>query len=149
MTFATATQISAAKTAELVAFYNAHFSDKQIKKFADRATAEKRCLALLPKKAPKTAMAALAETVTKAAPKAAPKAAAAPSEAATRPYRIVDLSIVKRGAIHAVCAALAGRTFTREEFEAEVAKHAAVRARSHFYWAKAHGVLAAAVGESF
>lgn len=37
-------QVAAAKTAELVAFYNAH-AVKQITKFADRATAEKRVLA--------------------------------------------------------------------------------------------------------
>ena len=56
-------------------------------------------------------------------------------------YRIVDLSLVKRGAIFEVCSALAGKEFTREEFEA--ACPGDVRARAHFYWAKAHGVLAA------
>lgn len=35
-----------AKTAELVAFYNA-YADKPVKKFADRATAEKRVAGLL------------------------------------------------------------------------------------------------------
>lgn len=39
--------IQAAKTAELVAFYNEHNADKPVKKFADRATAEKRCIDLL------------------------------------------------------------------------------------------------------
>lgn len=39
--------IQAAKTAELVAFYNAHNEEKPVKKFADRATAEKRCIDLL------------------------------------------------------------------------------------------------------
>lgn len=37
--------IKEAKTAELVAFYNEH-TDKKIKKFVDRATAEKRCTEL-------------------------------------------------------------------------------------------------------
>ena len=38
--------VKTAATSELVAFYNAH-SDKPVKKFADRATAEKRVAALL------------------------------------------------------------------------------------------------------
>lgn len=44
--FNTVEEIKAAKTAELVAFWNAK-SDKPVKKFADRATAEKRCISLL------------------------------------------------------------------------------------------------------
>ncbi len=39
--------IREAKTSELVTFYNAHNADKTITKFSDRATAEKRCIALL------------------------------------------------------------------------------------------------------
>ena len=40
--------VTTASTAELVAFYNASVAaDKQIKKFADRKTAECRCLALM------------------------------------------------------------------------------------------------------
>ena len=39
--------IQAAKTADLVAFYNSHNDEKPVKKFADRATAEKRCIDLL------------------------------------------------------------------------------------------------------
>lgn len=39
-------EVNTASTAELVAFYNKH-SEKPIKKFADRATAEKRCQAIL------------------------------------------------------------------------------------------------------
>lgn len=39
-------QVANAKTAELVAFYNAH-AVKQVSKFADRKTAEKRVLALI------------------------------------------------------------------------------------------------------
>jgi hypothetical protein len=38
--------ITTAKTAELVAFFNAH-AEKPVKKFADRATAEKRVAALI------------------------------------------------------------------------------------------------------
>lgn len=44
--FNTIEEIKAAKTADLVAFWNAK-SDKPVKKFADRATAEKRCISLL------------------------------------------------------------------------------------------------------
>jgi hypothetical protein len=40
-------EIQAAKTSELVAFYNKYNEEKPVKKFADRATAEKRCIALL------------------------------------------------------------------------------------------------------
>lgn len=36
------------KTAELVNYYNAHSGKAPVKKFADRATAEKRVAALLP-----------------------------------------------------------------------------------------------------
>lgn len=41
-----ANQVSSAKTSELVAFYN-HHSDKPVSKFQDRATAERRVLALI------------------------------------------------------------------------------------------------------
>lgn len=44
--FKTAEEIRNAKTADLIAFYNAK-AEKPVKKFADRATAEKRCVALL------------------------------------------------------------------------------------------------------
>ena len=43
----TVAQVQAAKTAELVAFYNRHNPEKPIKKFSDRATAEKRCIDLV------------------------------------------------------------------------------------------------------
>lgn len=43
--------IKTAKTAELVAFYNEH-ADKPVKKFVDRATAEKRVAALIATLAP-------------------------------------------------------------------------------------------------
>lgn len=43
---ATKINVATAKTSELVAFYNAN-TDKPVKKFADRATAEKRVAALL------------------------------------------------------------------------------------------------------
>lgn len=139
--------VATATTAELVAFYNAHSGKPAIKKFENRAKAEARCAALLAtpkpapaKKAPKSALSALAETVTRPTKKDEP-APAARGEAATRLYRIVNLSLVKRGAIFDVCNALAGKEFTREEFEA--ACPGGVRARAHFYWAKAHGVLAA------
>jgi hypothetical protein len=49
-----ANQITAATTAELVAFYNTH-ADKPVKKFADRATAEKRVAALIASLAPSPA----------------------------------------------------------------------------------------------
>jgi len=39
-------EIKAAKTADLVAFWNAK-AEKPVKKFADRGTAEKRCISLL------------------------------------------------------------------------------------------------------
>jgi len=42
-----AQQISSAKTAELVAFYNDHSGKAPINKFADRKTAERRVLALI------------------------------------------------------------------------------------------------------
>lgn len=45
--FTTVAQIEAAETKELIAFYNAHNASKQIKKFADRQTAVKRCIAVL------------------------------------------------------------------------------------------------------
>lgn len=41
-----ANQVPSAKTSELVAFYN-HHSDKPVSKFQDRATAERRVLALI------------------------------------------------------------------------------------------------------
>ena len=67
--FKTIEQIKAAKSAELVVFYNSHNADKPVKKFADRATAEKRCAALLPAKAAPDVAAVVAKskkTLTKA-----------------------------------------------------------------------------------
>jgi hypothetical protein len=40
-------EIRNAKTAELVAYWNEHHASKPIKKFLDRATAERRCIELL------------------------------------------------------------------------------------------------------
>jgi hypothetical protein len=40
--------VKTAKTSELVAYYNAHSSNKPIKKFVDRKTAEQRVAALVP-----------------------------------------------------------------------------------------------------
>ena len=53
--------VKTAATSELVAFYNAHSGKPAIKKFADRATAEKRVAALLETLAP--VKASLAERV--------------------------------------------------------------------------------------
>jgi cell wall-associated NlpC family hydrolase len=67
-TLMTAEQIAAAKTSELVAFYNANVpAEKVIKKFADRATAESRVSELV-------AELSKAEKETKAASKKAEKA---------------------------------------------------------------------------
>lgn len=44
--FKTVEEVKAAKTGDLVAFWNEK-ADKPVKKFADRATAEKRCISLL------------------------------------------------------------------------------------------------------
>jgi len=63
--------VKAAKTADLVAFYNSQNPTKPVKKFVNRATAEARCIALLP--APGAG-----------ATKAAEKAAKRSSEATTR-----------------------------------------------------------------
>lgn len=46
-TFTTIEQIEAAETKDLIAFYNSVNPSKPVKKFADRATALKRCSALL------------------------------------------------------------------------------------------------------
>lgn len=43
----TPAKIKAAKTSELIAFYNEHNPDAQIKKFSTRSMAEQRCIALL------------------------------------------------------------------------------------------------------
>lgn len=45
--FKTIEEIQAAKTSDLVLFWNANHVDAPIKKFADRKTAEKRCIALM------------------------------------------------------------------------------------------------------
>lgn len=45
--FTTVSEIENAETKDLIAFYNAHNASKQIKKFADRQTAVKRCIAVL------------------------------------------------------------------------------------------------------
>lgn len=45
--FTTVAQIEAAETKDLIAFYNAQNPEKPVKKFADRQTALKRCIALL------------------------------------------------------------------------------------------------------
>lgn len=45
--FTTVAQIESAETKDLIAFYNSVVLDKPVKKFADRQTALKRCIALL------------------------------------------------------------------------------------------------------
>lgn len=45
--FSTIEQVQAAKTADLVSFYNEYNPDKTVKKFSDRATAEKRVWAIV------------------------------------------------------------------------------------------------------
>lgn len=66
----TVAQVQAAKTAELVAFYNSHNAEKPVKKFADRATAEKRVIDLIDSLAAK---APVVETAKAAPAEAAPK----------------------------------------------------------------------------
>lgn len=70
------TQISAAKTTELVAFYNLHAAShglKPVAKFADRKTAERRVAELAAKvEAAQAAAAAAAKPASKAAAKKAP-----------------------------------------------------------------------------
>lgn len=61
--------ITTAKTAELVAFFNAH-AEKPVKKFADRATAEKRVAALLA--TIQTTASEIAESEPKEVPQAKP-----------------------------------------------------------------------------
>jgi hypothetical protein len=67
----TVAQIQTAKTAELVAFYNLHNADKPVKKFSDRATAEKRCIDLIDSLSSKPQIELIAEA--DAAPEATPE----------------------------------------------------------------------------
>ena len=46
-TYTNAKQIEQAETKDLITFYNKHNAEKPVKKFADRATAVKRCIALV------------------------------------------------------------------------------------------------------
>lgn len=73
----TVADVKAAKTAELVAFYNAN-SEKPVKKFTDRATAEKRVIDLLDDIAEKAAKAQKSnqENAQEFAQEVAPQAAA-------------------------------------------------------------------------
>lgn len=64
------------------------------------------------------------------------------SPAASRLYEVVDTSSLKRGAIYTVVLHFDGRQFTREEFVAKCAEVSSVHGMGHFYWAKAHGVIA-------
>lgn len=55
-------------------------------------------------------------------------------------YRVVDMSVAKRGAIHAVLTRMSGRgKFTRDDWVAACDTN--VSALGHFYWAKRHGAI--------
>lgn len=153
-------QISAASTAELVAFYNARAA-VPVKKFADRKTAVRRCLALV--EAPVTTSkgrigidpaTGAVTVVTKAGATVVTRPAAGTSNPATkaRPakvdkpaadkktYVLGDVSAVKRGAIFDAVTKLAKRkSFTRPDFCAACGGE--VNALSHFYWSRRHGVV--------
>jgi hypothetical protein len=75
--------VKAAKTADLVAFYNSQNPTKPVKKFVNRATAEARCIALLP--------APVAEA-TRAAEEAAESSSKA-AERYTTPGMLVDQAV--------------------------------------------------------
>lgn len=74
--------------------------------------------------------------------KKAETAEKAPAAAATRLYEVADTSSLKRGAIYTVVLHFDGKQFTREEFVAKCAEVSSVHGMGHFYWAKAHGVIA-------
>lgn len=159
---------AATTTAQMLEFFNANSGLAPVARFADRKSAEKRVAKLLATleagaaatttngatvsrkaatagDAPKVAngMFPAAKAEAKAAKAPAKKAKGAKGDdAATRLYKVVALETLKRGAIQEVCAALAGKKFTRETFVEELTKIASVRALGHFYWAKAHNVIA-------
>lgn len=64
--------VQSASTADLVAFYNSRNPTAQIKKFADRKTAERRCALLLPGNEPNADLKAAAAPAPAPAPKAGP-----------------------------------------------------------------------------
>jgi hypothetical protein len=95
------TQIQAASTAELIAFYNLHNADKPVKKFTNRETAERRVLVLVEELANDEAMETMVE---KEAPKHVPIIIRAPKDA------VVD---------HSASNKLIGDMLAREKAEAK------------------------------
>jgi hypothetical protein len=155
------TGVAQLTTSDLVAFYNQHNKKSPVKKFADRATAEKRCLALAQsidaaaKESAKLASAGPVVKTTKAGatvtirpaagapalPTKSPKAAVKSGGADTKLYRLGDTGKVKRGSIFDAISALTkkGVDFTRPDFCKACGGE--VNALSHFYWARRHGVV--------